>query len=238
MSEIESAAEQERVPVARKTFYTKYGKRFLDIFLSSAALIALSPLLMLIALLILIYHGRPIMYNTVRSGRNGKPFLLYKFRSMTNKTDEQGKLLTNRDRLTKFGKLIRTTSIDELPGLFNILKGDMSVIGPRPLPAEYKERYSPRQRMRLSIRPGLTCVSMKKDYEFPTWESQFENDVWYIQNVSFWLDCKMIAKTLKTAVKKKNRSVRETGSRPQFTGVIEEMPQSENKVTGDAGNNG
>ena len=225
MSEIKDREVDGILSEEKRTFYTVFGKRAFDIVASSAAIIVLSPVLIISAVLVLIFHGNPILYHTIRAGKNGKPFRLYKFRSMTNETDEEGNLLPNKDRLTKLGRFIRKTSIDELPGLFNILKGDMSIIGPRPLPVEYNERYSPEQRIRLNIRPGLTCVSMNKEYEFPTWEEQFENDIRYIQNVSFLMDCRMILRTLKTAVNRKNRSVRENGTRAEFMGSKEQVPQ-------------
>lgn len=218
MSASVNAAFEKSQLQFKQTFYAKYGKRLFDMAASSVALIVLSPILLISALLVLIFHGRPIFFYTKRAGFKGKPFRLFKFRSMTNKTDEKGNLLPNKERLTRFGKLIRTTSIDELPGLINILKGDMSIIGPRPLPVEYVGRYSPRQRMRLEVRPGLTCVSISKTYKFPTWEEQFENDIRYIENVSFLLDCKMIFKTIAAAVNKKNRAVREAASRSEFIG--------------------
>lgn len=170
--------------------YTKFGKRTLDVILSGGAIAILSPVYGVTAILELIYHGRPILYSTVRPGKDGKQFKLYKFRSMTNDVDENGKLLPSMDRITKFGKMIRRTSIDELPELFSVLKGDMSIIGPRPLLVEYLEYYCPRHACRHKVRPGLVCVRVhEKPGDTWTWADQFENDIWYIENLSYKTDC-------------------------------------------------
>jgi len=174
-----------------RNFYTRYGKRALDIVLSGGALVVLSPLLGAVTVFELKFHGKPVLYHTMRPGKNGNPFKLYKFRSMTNAAGHDGKLLPDKDRLTKFGKFIRRTSIDELPELFNILKGDMSIIGPRPLLMEYLRLYSPRHNMRHYVRPGLACAHIhKKQGDTWTWSDQFENDIWYVENLSFITDVK------------------------------------------------
>lgn len=184
-----------------KNLYTKYGKRALDVILSSGAIVILSPVLGVTAILELIYHGKPVLYHTLRPGKDGKPFKLYKFRSMTNATDKNGKLLPDKDRITNFGRFIRKTSIDELPELFCILKGDMSVIGPRPLLMEYMEYYTPRHTCRHKIRPGLACVRVKeKNGDTWTWADQFENDIWYIENLSFKTDCREFLAIIKKVV--------------------------------------
>lgn len=181
--------------------YTKYGKRTLDIILSGGAIIVLSPVLVITAILELVYHGRPVLYHTIRPGKDGKPFKLYKFRSMTNATGKDGKLLPDKDRITRFGKIIRKTSIDELPELFSIIKGDMSIIGPRPLLMEYMEYYSPRHACRHKVRPGLVCVRiMEKPGDTWTWAEQFENDIWYIENLSFKTDCRELLAIIKKVV--------------------------------------
>lgn len=172
-----------------KNLYTMFGKRTLDVLLSGTAIVILSPLLGVVAVLELKYHGKPVLYHTLRPGKDGNPFKMYKFRSMTNATDKDGNLLPDKDRLTSFGKFIRKTSIDELPELFNIFKGDMSIIGPRPLLMEYMDFYSPRHKMRHAVRPGLACVRVhEKPGDTWTWADQFENDIWYIENLSFKTD--------------------------------------------------
>ena len=181
------------LPVVKKTIYSVVIKRLLDIVLSGLAIVVLSPILLVISVLELIYHGRPVLYKTKRPGKNGRIFSMYKFRSMTNERDEDGHLLPEEKRLTKFGYFIRKASIDELPGLFNIFKGDMSIVGPRPLLIEYMEYYSPRHAMRQAVRPGLTLETItKSDSKTWTWRDQFENDIWYIEHISFITDVRMI----------------------------------------------
>lgn len=175
-----------------KNLYTMFGKRILDVFLSGLAVIVLSPLFLIVCILEIVFHGRPVLYHTLRPGKDGKIFKLYKFRSMTNKTDSNGQLLPDKERLTKFGRFIRKTSIDELPELINILKGDMSIIGPRPLLIEYLEVYTPRHSMRHLVRPGLACAKIdKKPGDTWTWGDQLENDIYYIEHLSFFTDVKV-----------------------------------------------
>lgn len=183
----------EQLPIVKRSFYSLYIKRLLDIVLSGCALIVLSPVLAVVAVLELKYHGRPVIYKTHRPGKDGKVFELYKFRSMTNERGEDGLLLTEDKRLTRFGRFLRKTSIDELPSLWNVLKGDMSIIGPRPLLVEYLSMYSPRHAMRHAVRPGLACGHIVKDHTATwTWREQFENDIYYVEHVSFLTDVKML----------------------------------------------
>lgn len=184
-----------------KNLYTTYGKRTLDVILSGVAIVVLAPVLGITAILELIYHGRPVLYHTLRPGKEGKLFKLYKFRSMTNAVDKDGKLLPDKDRITKFGKLIRKTSLDELPELFSIIKGDMSIIGPRPLLKEYMEYYTPRHACRHKVKPGLVCVRIKeKQGDTWTWADQFENDIWYIENLSFKTDCQELLAIIRKVI--------------------------------------
>ncbi|SDB96841.1 Sugar transferase involved in LPS biosynthesis (colanic, teichoic acid) [Succiniclasticum ruminis] len=184
---------ETNLPRVKRTFYSTVVKRLIDIVLSGMAIIFLSPLLLTVCMLELIFHGRPIIYNTKRPGKDAKIFNMYKFRSMTNERGEDGYLLPEEKRLTKFGHFIRKTSIDELPGLFNILKGDMSIVGPRPLLVEYLQYYSPRHAMRHAVRPGFALQRIVgPESNTWTWREQFENDIWYIENISFWVDVKMI----------------------------------------------
>lgn len=198
----ENRVDLSEMPKVKKTIYSIVIKRLFDIVLSLIALVCLSWLLLIVIILELLFHGRPVIYKTKRPGKDGKIFNVYKFRSMTNERDERGLLLPAEKRLTKFGKFIRKTSIDELPELFNILKGDMSVIGPRPLLVEYLELYSDRHKMRQAVRPGLACVRINDSKSNSwTWGDQFENDIWYIENLSFWTDLKMLFAVAKEAIK-------------------------------------
>ena len=197
--------------------YSRYIKRLLDIVLSLCAIIALSPILLITVVLELILHGKPAIYKTKRPGKDGRIFELYKFRSMTNEVGEDGFLFPAKERLTKFGRFIRKTSIDELPELFNILKGDMSIVGPRPLLVEYLDLYSPRHFMRHHVRPGLACFRIvNTENKTWTWRDQFENDIYYVENVSFVTDVKMIFAIAKEVLKASE--VRANDNRPPFTG--------------------
>ena len=188
------------MPVAKKTFYTKVVKRFLDILFSAIAIIVFSPLLVIVSILELIFHGYPIFFTQERPGKDGEIFRIYKFRSMTNEKDDKGNLLPGEQRLTNFGRIIRKTSIDELPELFCILTGKMSIIGPRPLLIRYLPLYSERHLHRHDVRPGLACYSLKPMKSW-TWNDQFENDIWYIENCSFLIDVKMIFAVGKQAIR-------------------------------------
>lgn len=182
-----------RMPFPVKSFYSIFFKRFLDIILSGLALIILTPLLILTCILELVFHGTPIFYATKRPGKSAKTIKIYKFRSMTNDRGKDGVLLPEKDRVTNFGLFLRKTSIDEIPELWSILKGDMSIIGPRPLLIEYLDLYTPRHAMRHSVRPGLVCPNLKEKREnVRTWREQFENDIYYIEHISFLTDVKMI----------------------------------------------
>lgn len=208
------------IPVPRKTLYSKYVKRLLDIVLSGFAIVVLSPILLVIAVLELIYHGRPVFYIDQRPGLNGEIFGLYKFRSMNNACDETGKLLHPSKRITKFGRFLRRTSLDELAGLFNIFNGTMSIIGPRPLMKDYLPLYSERHQYRHSVRPGLACWKLggtdKLTSATWTWNAQFESDIYYVENVSFWLDVKMVLKTVKVVFSKSE--MRTNSDRIKFNG--------------------
>jgi Sugar transferases involved in lipopolysaccharide synthesis len=206
------------LPKVKKTFYSTVIKRFLDIFLSGIALIVLSPLLLLVCILELYFHGRPIIYNTKRPGKDGKIFNMYKFRSMTNERGEDGYLLPEAKRLTKFGHFIRKTSIDELAGLVNILKGDMSIVGPRPLLVEYLQYYSPRHAMRHAVKPGLALQRIiDTGSNTWTWRDQFENDVWYIENICFIVDVKMVLAVFKAVLRADE--IRASSTRAPFDGT-------------------
>ena len=212
MSIINTDKDQVRV---KRTFYTMVVKRFLDIILSGMAIILLSPVMILVAFFELVFQGYPIVFAQERPGLKGKLFKLYKFRSMTNKKDKNGNLLPGNQRLTAFGKFIRKFSLDELPELFCILKGDMSIIGPRPLLPEYMPLYTKRHRMRHAVRPGFACVPLKPIRTW-SWNDQFENDIWYIENCSFFVDVKMVFAVAREALIGSEYRVDDT--RTEFTG--------------------
>ena len=175
--------------------YKKYIKRLLDIVLSLIAIIVFSPVYLIVAIVVRIQMGSPVLFSQDRIGKDEKVFKLYKFRSMTNETDEHGKLLPEEKRLTKFGLTLRSTSLDELPELFSILKGDMSIVGPRPLPTYYGPYYYPEERKRHQVRGGLIPPDGLSKQTTPEWETQFKYDNYYVDNVSFLLDCKVILVT-------------------------------------------
>jgi undecaprenyl phosphate N,N'-diacetylbacillosamine 1-phosphate transferase len=177
--------------------YRRYWKRFLDVILSLIALVLLSPLLLVIMILVRAKLGSPVIFRQKRPGLNEKIFTLYKFRTMTDSKDKNGELLPDGDRLTPFGKWLRSTSIDELPELWNILKGDMSLIGPRPLLVQYLPLYSEQQKHRHDVRPGLTGLAQVNGRNAISWEEKFELDVHYVEQVSFIEDCRIIGNTVK-----------------------------------------
>ena len=209
---------ENSLPKVKKSFYSVVIKRLLDIILSGFALIVLSPILLVVCVLELVFHGSPIIYCTKRPGKDGKIFNMYKFRSMTNERGEDGLLLPEEKRLTKFGYFIRKTSIDELPGLVNILKGDMSIVGPRALLIEYLQYYNPRHAMRQAVRPGLTLERITKtDSKTWTWREQFENDIWYIEHISFITDVRMILAIVKAVFR--GSEYRASDTRTPFDGT-------------------
>ena len=181
----------------KASFYEKYTKRLLDIVLSGGALVVLSPILLVTAILVWTKLGSPVIFHQDRPGKGTKVFRLYKFRSMTDARDAEGNLLPDEVRLTKFGKLLRATSLDELPELWNILRGDMSIVGPRPLLVKYLPLYNKEQKHRHDVRPGLTGWAQVNGRNSITWEDKFRHDVWYVRNISFALDVKIVFLTVK-----------------------------------------
>jgi len=180
--------------------YRRFGKRLLDLAITILALILLSPAMALAALLIYIKMGSPILFRHQRPGLHGKPFIMLKFRTMTNARDAHGKLLRDSERLTPFGQFLRSTSLDELPSLINILRGEMSLIGPRPLEMIYLERYSPEQMRRHNVLPGITGWAQVNGRNLIPWERKFELDVWYVDHLSLWLDIKIIIMTIRVLI--------------------------------------
>lgn len=198
--------------------YRKFFKRFFDVVLSLLGLIILSPALLIIAILVRTKLGSPVLFKQKRPGKNEKIFTLYKFRTMTDARNENGKLLPDSQRLTKFGKLLRSTSLDELPELFNILKGDMSFIGPRPLLVEYLELYNEEQKHRHDVRPGLTGLAQISGRNAIDWDQKFEYDVEYVKNVSFRNDLKILLETVVKVFKREGISGKGSDTMQKFEG--------------------
>lgn len=199
----------------------KYIKRILDIILSLLAIIILSPLLAVTAVLVKTKLGSPVLFKQERPGKDEKIFTLMKFRTMTDERDENGELLPDEVRLTKFGKFLRSTSIDELPELFNILKGDMSVIGPRPLLVEYIPRYNEHQHRRHEVRPGLSGWAQVNGRNTVSWEDKFDMDVHYVDNYSFSMDVKILFMTVLNVIKKEGISSETSATMEVFMGTSE-----------------
>lgn len=180
--------------------YERYFKRGIDVILSGGALLVLSPIILVTGIFVRIKLGSPVLYTAERPGKNENIFKMYKFRTMTNEKDVDGNLAPDSVRLTKFGRILRSTSLDELPELINILKGDMSIIGPRPLAKQYLPYYTEIERKRHTVRPGLSGLAQVRGRNSTTWEQRFKYDVEYINNITFIGDFKIILKTIKIAI--------------------------------------
>lgn len=215
LEEINKRLEPVKV---KDTIYTRYVKRFFDIVFSLIACIVTFPINLMIGIVTFFDVGRPIFFKQERLGKDGKIFQIIKFRNMRNTRDERGELLPPSQRVTKFGKIVRKTSMDELLNFWSILKGDMSLIGPRPLVPEYYHRYNDRHVKRLSLRPGLECPPRSLSDHVWTWQEQFENDIWYVEHVSFLTDCKMVYNLIRFALDKKSTNARAVSSRGTFMG--------------------
>lgn len=203
----------------RAGFYEKYIKRLLDIVLSSAALVILSPVLLITAVLVRIKLGSPVIFTQERPGKDEKVFKLHKFRSMTDARDENGNLLPDKDRLTGFGKKLRSLSIDELPELWDIFRGKMSFVGPRPLLVKYLPLYNEEQRHRHDVRPGLTGWAQVHGRNLTSWEERFEYDVEYVNNISFALDVKIIIMTIRCVLGREGINSDGSATMEAFTGT-------------------
>ena len=199
--------ESELGIVCKHSFYSDYGKRFFDFIASGVALIILSPALLVLAFFVRVIHGSPIFFTPTRPGLNERIFRVFKFRTMRNAKNSEGKLLPEKDRLTKFGRFLRASSLDELPELINILRGDMSIVGPRPLAKGYLEYYTNNQRVRHTIRPGLTGLAQISGRNNLPWEQRIDKDIEYIKNISFSLDINIIIETLLKVVKHKDITI-------------------------------
>ncbi|WP_028487988.1 sugar transferase [Thiothrix lacustris] len=193
-------------------------KRTTDFITALCLLIILSPILLVTALLVSRKLGSPILFSQIRPGLNGKPFRMFKFRTMTDARNANGELLPDSIRLTKFGKFLRASSLDELPGLWNVLKGDMSLVGPRPLLMEYLPRYTTEQARRHQARPGITGWAQVNGRNAISWDQKFKLDTWYVDNQSFWLDMKILALTAKKVLVREGISAAGEATMPKFTG--------------------
>lgn len=199
--------------------YEKYVKRPQDFLCALAATVVLSPVILITAVLIRIKLGAPVIFTQERPGKDGKIFKLYKFRTMTNAKDKNGELLSDEVRLTKFGKILRSTSLDELPELFNMLKGDMSVVGPRPLLVKYLPLYNENQARRHEVRPGFTGLAQVNGRNAITWEEKFDWDIKYVDNITFLGDWKIIFKTVITVLKRDGISSETSATMEEFRGT-------------------
>ena len=210
--------------------YKKYIKRILDFFVSFLSIIVLSPIFIIVWILVKTKLGTPVIFKQERPGLNEKIFTLYKFRTMTDEKDENGKLLSDEIRLTKFGKILRSTSLDELPELFNILKGDMSLVGPRPLLVKYLPLYNDKQKHRHDVRPGLTGLAQINGRNSITWEEKFDLDLKYIQNISFIEDVNIIIKTVIKVFKRDGITQENNATMEAFTGTkLDDKDEQERK---------
>lgn len=202
----------------KKGIYEKIVKRILDFVLALFALIILGPIILVVWCLVKIKLGSPAIFVQERPGKDGKVFKLYKFRTMTDERDENGDLLPDEVRLTKFGKALRSTSLDELPELWNIVKGDMSIVGPRPLLVRYLPLYNERQARRHEVRPGFTGLAQVNGRNSISWEEKFEWDVQYVDNITFWGDVKIIFNTVKVVFKRDGISSETSATMEEFRG--------------------
>ncbi len=189
------------MPDSRRTFYN-ISKRSLDLALSVFLLLIFGPVMLLLALLVHIRLGPPVLYRQTRPGLHGEPFLMYKFRTMTNERDYAGNLMPDEERLTSFGRILRCYSLDELPEIINVFRGDMSIVGPRPLLMRYLERYTREQMRRHDVKPGITGWAQVNGRNALNWEDKFRHDIWYVDHNCIWLDLKIICMTIFKVLKR------------------------------------
>lgn len=197
-------------------------KRLLDIVIASSALVLLSPVYAFVAYKVRKNLGSPVLFRQVRPGINGKPFEMIKFRSMKDAVDAQGNPLPDSERLTPFGQMLRSSSLDEMPELWNVIKGEMSIVGPRPLLMEYLPLYNSEQAKRHNLRPGITGYAQVNGRNAISWEKKFELDTWYVENQSLWLDFKIMLKTVKKVLAKDDISAEGEATMTKFTGTPEQ----------------
>jgi len=202
--------------------YKNFFKRLIDIAVSLVCLIAFSPIILITAILVKTKLGSPVIFKQARPGKNEKIFVMYKFRTMTDERDESGELLSDELRLTKFGKFLRSSSLDELPELINIIKGDMSIVGPRPLLVEYLPYYNEFQKRRHEVRPGLTGLAQINGRNFTTWDERFYFDVKYVNNISFIQDLKIFFATIGKVFKREGISSESSATMESFIEYIKQ----------------
>jgi sugar transferase EpsL len=195
-----------------------FSKRIFDLLAASLGLLVIAPIVLLVALLVRIFHGAPVLFRQPRPGYKGRPFHIYKFRTMTEARDERGNPLPDSARLTPLGRFLRATSLDEFPAFFNVLRGEMSLVGPRPLLMEYLERYSPEQMRRHDVLPGITGWAQVNGRNALTWEEKFNLDVWYVDHWSFWLDLKILFLTVWKVFKREGISQSGHATAEKFMG--------------------
>jgi len=195
-------------------------KRWIDIVGASVALVLTAPFMLVLALLVRVLMGKPVLFRQMRPGLHGKPFTMLKFRTMTDQRDASGELLPDELRLTGFGKWLRSTSLDELPELWNVLKGEMSLVGPRPLLMEYLSRYTPEQARRHEVKPGITGWAQIHGRNALSWEEKFQLDVWYVDNWNLWLDMKILLLTVWKVLKREGISAEGAATMPVFMGNV------------------
>lgn len=200
-------------------FYKAYGKRFFDIFVGFIAITVLFPVFLVVGLLVSWKVGRPVLFKQHRPGLSGVVFTIYKFRSMTNEVDDDGDLLSDAMRLGRFGAILRSSSLDEIPALINVLKGDMSLVGPRPLLVEYLSLYSEVQSRRHEVRPGITGWAQVNGRNTISWEDKFRYDVWYVDNMTFLLDLKILYLTIKKVFLRDGINADGEATMSKFTGI-------------------
>ena len=202
--------------------YRSFGKRLLDLLLALPALLLLLPVMGVIGVMVGISCGFPVIYRQRRPGLHGRPFTIYKFRTMNDARDASGALLPDASRLTRIGRFLRSTSLDELPELINIVRGDMSLVGPRPLLMDYLARYTPEQARRHQVRPGLTGIAQVSGRNGLTWEEKFASDVWYVDNLSLLLDLRTLLQTVRTVLRREGISQPGHATAAPFRGAVTE----------------
>ena len=198
----------------------RHIKRCFDIVVAIAGMTLISPVYIILFLLVGAFHGFPVLFKQTRPGFGGMSFTIYKFRTMNNRRDNLGNLLPDADRLTKFGRFLRCTSLDELPELYNVLKGEMSLVGPRPLRMHYLDRYTSEQFRRHEVKPGITGWAQINGRNVISWEERFRHDVWYVDNLSLWLDLKILVYTIVKVFKREGISADGNATMPPFTGSL------------------
>lgn len=216
---LRSRPRSELAVALRAGPYRRWGKRVLDLALGTVATLLVSPLLLIVAVLVRFRLGPPVLFRQTRAGLRGKSFTLLKFRTMTTERDTDGRLLPDEDRLTRFGAVLRSTSLDELPTLINVLSGDISLVGPRPLLVRYLDRYTPAQMRRHEVRPGITGWTQVNGRNALTWDQKFDYDVWYVDHVSFRLDLKVLLLSVRTVLKREGISQPGHATAEEFMGT-------------------